>query len=77
MDNPYVLIGLSVIMHVTWNLLARHVSLKANYLWWGLLSHCVLLGPYVLWQLIQHAQWGSSLAIAAVITALARLSVQV
>jgi phosphonate utilization associated putative membrane protein len=57
MDNAYLLIGLSVIMHVTWNLLARHVNPKANYLWWGLLAHCVILGPYAFWQLIHNALW--------------------
>ncbi|WP_067981976.1 EamA family transporter [Neptuniibacter pectenicola] len=71
MDNPYVLIGLSVIMHVTWNLLARHVNPKANYLWWGLLSHCVILGPFALWHLFRNAQWEGPLISAIVITSCA------
>ncbi len=71
MDNAYLLIGLSVIMHVAWNLLARHVDSKANYLWWGLLAHCLILGPYSLWQLYENALWHQSLIFAIVITAIA------
>lgn len=71
MDNAYLLIGLSVIMHVAWNLLARHVDSKANYLWWGLLAHCLILGPYSLWQLYENASWHQSLIFAIVITAIA------
>ncbi|MDO6513059.1 MULTISPECIES: EamA family transporter [unclassified Neptuniibacter] len=73
MDNPYVLIGLSVIMHVTWNLLARHVNSRANYLWWGLLSHCVILGPFALWHLILNAQWEWPLVAAMAVTACANI----
>lgn len=73
LDNAYVLIGLSVLMHVAWNLLARHVNTlsnnKANYLWWGLLAHLVLLGPYAIWHLIISAQWTTTLVVALLITA--------
>jgi len=71
MDNAYLLIGLSVIMHVTWNLLARHVNPKTNYLWWGLLAHCVILGPYALWQLIHNALWNWTLMAAIATTSCA------
>ena len=70
-DNPYLLIGLSVLMHVAWNLMARHVDAKANYLWWGLLAHLLLLGPYAIWQLAAQAQWSSTLVIALCVTAAA------
>lgn len=71
MDNAYLLIGLSVLMHVAWNLLARHVDSRANFIWWGLLAHCLLLGPYSLWQLISNALWHSSLVLAIITTATA------
>jgi phosphonate utilization associated putative membrane protein len=71
MNNPYLLIGISVLMHVTWNLLARHVDSRANYLWWGLLTHLLLLGPWALWSLVVKAQWNSTLLMAMLVTAVA------
>jgi phosphonate utilization associated putative membrane protein len=71
MDNAYLLIGLSVLMHVAWNLLARHVDPKANYLWWGLLAHLVLLGPWALWNLLIHAEWNRTLWLALPVSAMA------
>jgi phosphonate utilization associated putative membrane protein len=68
MTDALVLIGLSVIMHVAWNLLAQHVDKKADYLWWGLLTHLVLLGPVGLYGLINDAQWSQTLVIVAVVT---------
>lgn len=43
----------SVLMHVFWNLIARHQPGAAWPLWWALLAHLVLLAPwgfYALWQ---------------------------
>lgn len=71
LENVYLLIGASVLMHVAWNLLARQVDGKANFLWWGLLAHLVLLGPYALWHLLRHAEWEWPLLIAALMTAAA------
>jgi phosphonate utilization associated putative membrane protein len=71
MDNAYLLIGASVLMHVAWNLLARHVDSKANYLWWGVLAHLVMLGPYAVWHLIKNADWQTPLIIALLCTSLA------
>jgi phosphonate utilization associated putative membrane protein len=71
MNNAYLLIGTSVLMHVVWNLLARHVDSRANYLWWGLLAHLLLLGPWALWNLLAHAQWNPTLLLAMLVTAVA------
>jgi phosphonate utilization associated putative membrane protein len=71
MDNAYLLIGVSVLMHVAWNLMARHVDSRANYLWWGLLAHLVMLGPYAIWHLINNADWQTPLLIALLTTSLA------
>jgi phosphonate utilization associated putative membrane protein len=71
MDNAYLLIGVSVLMHVAWNLMARHVDSRANYLWWGLLAHLVMLGPYAIWHLINNADWQIQLLIALLSTSLA------
>ncbi len=43
----------SVLMHVLWNLIARHQPGAAWPLWWALLAHLVMLAPwgfYALWQ---------------------------
>lgn len=58
-------------MHVAWNLLARHVDAKANYLWWSILTHLLLVGPYAIWHLIISAQWNTTLVIALGVTAFA------
>jgi phosphonate utilization associated putative membrane protein len=71
MDDAYLLIGISVLMHVAWNLMARHVESRANYLWWGLLAHLVLLGPFAVWHLINNADWQAPLLIALLSTSIA------
>jgi phosphonate utilization associated putative membrane protein len=71
MDNAYLLIGISVLMHVVWNLQARHVDPRANYLWWGLLAHLVLFGPWALWSLFAHAAWNRNLLAAMLVSATA------
>lgn len=71
LDNAYALIGASVLMHVAWNLTARQVDSRANFLWWGLLAHLVLLGPYSVWCLIANARWEQPLILALLVTSLA------
>jgi phosphonate utilization associated putative membrane protein len=71
LDNAYLLIGASVLMHVAWNLMARKVDTRANYLWWGLLAHLVLLGPYAIWHLTISADWTFQLVMALICTATA------
>jgi phosphonate utilization associated putative membrane protein len=58
-------------MHVAWNLLARHVDSRSNYLWWGLLAHLVLLGPWAFWCLIVDSHWDTELLIAMSVSAIA------
>jgi len=71
MQAALLAIGGSVLMHVTWNLLARHVDRRCNYLWWGLLAHLVIFGPWALWSLARDAHWTPVLGITLVVTALA------
>jgi len=70
-SGTLIIIGLSVLMHVAWNLLARHVEARCNYLWWGLLIHLVLLGPWAIWHLVFDAHWNNTLLLAMLISALA------
>lgn len=58
-------------MHVAWNLLARHVDRRCNFLWWGLLAHLVLLGPWAFWRLVIDSLWNTQLIIAMLTTAAA------
>jgi phosphonate utilization associated putative membrane protein len=57
-----VAIGLSVLMHVAWNLMARHQPRDAEPLWWVLLAHIVLLGPWGLYCLFSEVQWNVQFA---------------
>lgn len=71
MASAYAAIALSVLMHVIWNLLARHVDSRCNYLWWGLLAHLVMLGPWAFWRLVMDSYWHAHLIIAMLVTACA------
>lgn len=71
MTQAALLIALSVMMHVAWNLLAKHVNKEADYLWWGLLAHLVLLGPVGLYGLLFDAHWQSPLVLAMSVTVIA------
>lgn len=54
---------LSIALHVTWNLLARHVPGRQEFLWWALAGHLLLLGPWTVHALIRDAQWNAELAV--------------
>jgi len=58
-------------MHVAWNLLARHVDKRCNYLWWGLLAHLILLGPWALWRLFTDSHWNKELISTLIVSATA------
>lgn len=71
MDNAFILLTLSVLMHVAWNLMARHVDKRANFLWWGLLAHTLIFGPWALSCLLTEVQWNKTLLFAMLCSALA------
>lgn len=52
-----VSITLSVLMHVTWNLIARHQPRAAEPLWWLLLGRLLLVAPWGWYRLVMEAQW--------------------
>lgn len=52
-----IAIGLSVLMHVTWNLIARHQPRDSEPMWWVLLGHLVLVAPWGLYRFVVEAQW--------------------
>jgi phosphonate utilization associated putative membrane protein len=71
MHSALIVIGLSVLMHVSWNLLARHVEARCNFLWWGLLAHLVMLGPWGLWRLYHDSLWSQELLLVMLVSAMA------
>lgn len=74
MDNSAALaVVASVIMHVTWNLIARHQARDAYPLWWVLLAHLVLLGPWGLYSLFTQVQWTPTLVKWVMISASANV----
>ncbi|GAA0783840.1 EamA family transporter [Marinobacterium sediminicola] len=62
---------ISVAMHVTWNLIARHQPAAALPLWWVLLAHLVLLAPWGFWSLLTRVNWTTELALMLCISAIA------
>lgn len=62
-------LGASVLMHVAWNLLARHSPANSRFLWWGLAAHLLIFGPWSLYQLATQADWSGRLLPLLLITA--------
>lgn len=62
-------IGASVLMHVTWNLMARHQPREAEPLWWVLLAHTVLVAPWGVYCLVTEAQWNIELLLLLTVSA--------
>jgi phosphonate utilization associated putative membrane protein len=59
----------SVLMHVLWNLIARHQPAAAWPLWWALLAHLILLAPWGFYALWQADAWSFSFLGLMVISA--------
>lgn len=66
-----ITIALSVLMHVTWNLIARHQPRASEPLWWVLLGHLVLVAPWGVYRLVLDAQWSGQLLLLLAASALA------
>jgi len=69
--NAYLAIGLSVALHVGWNLMARHAKRECDPLWWALAGHLALFGPWALYHLIVDVSWTSDLLLALLVTSIA------
>ncbi|MHB1123862.1 MAG: EamA family transporter [Ramlibacter sp.] len=66
-------VAASVVMHVTWNLMARHQAREAYPLWWVLSAHLVLLGPWGAYALVNEVQWTPALVQWVLISATANV----
>ncbi|WP_432696408.1 EamA family transporter [Marinobacterium sp. YM272] len=69
--DPQLAILISVAMHVTWNLIARHQPAAALPLWWVLLAHLLLLAPWGFWSLLTRVDWNPDLLLLLATSALA------
>lgn len=61
----------AVLMHVTWNLLARAGHPDTRFLWWALVGYLLVLGPWSLYALAADARWSYALAGLLAVSALA------
>ena len=52
---------LAIALHVTWNLLARHVPARREFIWWALAGHLLVLGPWAVYALVMEARWDATL----------------
>lgn len=71
--HEVIAITLSVLMHVTWNLIARHQPRESEPLWWVLLGHLVLVAPWGLYRFVVEAQWGGHLLLLLAASATANV----
>jgi phosphonate utilization associated putative membrane protein len=59
--NAFALLTAAVLLHVTWNILARHEPKEAVPLWWVLISQIVFTGLPALGSLFSVVTWTPSL----------------
>lgn len=59
---------LAIALHVVWNLLARHVPARQEFIWWALAGHLLLAGPWALPTLVAEADWRGPLALCIVVS---------
>lgn len=71
--NAALALALSVAMHVTWNLMARHLPRASNPLWWVLLAHLVLFAPWGLWELATTVVWSLEMMLLLAVSASANV----
>ncbi|MFA5081492.1 MAG: DMT family transporter [Hydrogenophilaceae bacterium] len=59
---------LAIALHVTWNLLARHVPARQEFIWWALAGHLLLIGPWSLAILAVEARWDATLVTCIILS---------
>ena len=62
MSEAGIAVAASVLMHVAWNIMARHQPCEAFALWWILLAHLVMLGPWGVYTLLHEVNWTPAFA---------------
>lgn len=64
-------IALAVLMHVAWNLLARHTAAAAHFLWWAVGVHLLLFAPWTMPAVVRLSMADPVLALTILVTGLA------
>lgn len=57
MNEAALALAASVVMHVVWNMLARHQPANTFALWWALAAHLLILGAWGLPSLVKDVDW--------------------
>lgn len=66
--TPVLAIGISVLLHVSWNLLTRRTPAEANFLWWIVGLYVFVFAPFTLLDFIQSAEQSPVLYLCAAIS---------
>ena len=66
--GPLAAVGLSVLLHVSWNLLTRRTHCEANFLWWIVGLHGLLVAPFALPAFLHAAQQAPALYLCALLS---------
>jgi phosphonate utilization associated putative membrane protein len=69
--TPLLAVGLSVLLHVLWNLLTRRTHSDANFLWWIVGLHVLTFAPFALPGFLQAAAQSPVLYLCAAISGVA------
>lgn len=69
--SPLASIGIAVLMHVAWNLLARRNAPDRHFLWWAVLAHIAMFAPLTGPNLIAALEAAPHLAYAVLATGVA------
>lgn len=68
---PLLAVALSVLLHVSWNLLTRRTHSDANFLWWIVGLHVIVFAPFALLDFLHAAALSPVLFLCAAISGLA------
>lgn len=66
--TPVLAIGISVLLHVSWNLLTRRTPSDANFLWWVVGLYVLVFAPFTLPHFIRSAEQSPILYLCAAIS---------
>lgn len=69
--TPLLAVGLSVLLHVSWNLLTRRTHGDANFLWWIVGLHVLTFAPFTLPAFLHAATQSPVLYLCAAISGIA------
>ena len=66
--TPLFAIGMSVLLHVSWNLLTRRTHSEVNFLWWVVGLYVLLFAPFTLPDFIRAAELSPKLYLCAAVS---------